>query len=69
MTEAEFDKGKNILDAYSDSSRVRKKAERSKSNVPLVCFHRNTRGKQDTYMFPLETEIRRKANSSGGLCI
>lgn len=60
MPEPESDKGKNMLDAYSDSS-IRKQ-ERTMSNVSLVSFHINTRGKQDTSMPSLGRQIRRKAN-------
>lgn len=69
MPKHEYDKDKNALYAYSNISRVRKKAERPKSNMSQVSFQRNARGNQDTYMLPLEREIRRKANSSGGVCI
>lgn len=48
MPEPESDKGKNTLDPYSGISRVRKKTERSASDVSFVSFHRNTRGIQDT---------------------
>lgn len=64
MPEPESDKGKNILDAYSDSS-IRKE-ERPMSNLSLVSFHINTRGKQDTSIPSLGREIRRKANFTWG---
>lgn len=48
MADPESDKGKNTLDPNSGISRVRKKTERSESNVSFVSFHRNTRGIQDT---------------------
>lgn len=60
MPEPESDKGKNMLDTYSDSS-IRKQ-ERTMSNVSLVSFHINTRGKQDTSIPSLGRHVRRKAN-------